>query len=371
MERSWSRRTGAAVLLVGFASSCAATRELELVEETPFHVALLPVRVEAEDCDTGEREPLHFEREGTEQLIAELLGEGCFPLVTRLEPPADATDWSAEELELHWIDSAASVGADLLVDCVVSYSPCADSSLNGAFPPNLLLFGIGFIFSWFPADRTYEVKADIAADFYDLNPIVRGEATLQDRNARLARIEAEVREVPTSFASRGGFSKPGQMAASILVPVGFLSTNNEEQRARLQETLGWELAARFRRRVAERGRDSLVENTQRVDFQLEEASIQNTGDGAVQLIGSVSLDTRWGTERMKHFELHVADTVIQTAEFDRASARPRGREELVYPLEVNLPWTPELERIRLVLVDGSENERRRSYTFNVAAPAED
>lgn len=350
-----SIRFSTAVLLGALAAGCSSTR---VVEEVPFHIALKPFEVRT--ARTGMEGVLVFDEEAVSRSFATVLADGGFTRVTLLKEPASG----ATTDDAYWIRRAEAVQADLIADCTFTFDPTFDSGINWTFAPNVLLYLMLGPVAWFPPDRTYEVKADIEASFYDVESIARFGKL--DRRRRLDRIDAEVTEIPMSFIDRGGLS-PLWIVASIVIPPGFLAQDTEELHERLRDSVTQKVAETFRERVGFLDRDNLMQPSS-VAFHLRDGRAVRGPGGEVRVQGEVWLDPQHA-ERMESCTLGVGGK-SKVLYFDQPTSTGKY---LVYALDetITVDAGADTSVLKLRLLEGSQEQITRSYTFTVREAAAD
>jgi hypothetical protein len=371
----------AATLLALFASCATQVRRDE--PALPFHVALVPIQ-----CATpagastpqaaGDAGSVHeglklaIDAAALSEALRATLQSTCFARVTLLAPPdgdggAEFARWSPEKRNAYWIAASAKAGADLILESELRTAPELRGKMNEKFWLNLPLFFLGGPFCYFIGDNSYVADARLDAWLYDLRPIAASQATLADGRSELTHVQARFRGTDLDFIDRAD-GNVGWYAASLVVPAGLLSRNNESVERCVAGTAITELAQGLMKEL--RGESEQVLLGEHVtSFHVASESTVTCEDGVIRFHGSVLLRTG-EIQRMDAWRLEAGERSIE-GEFHDAAAdteltTARNRY-LRYALDVRLPSTCDAKEARLTLVGGGRDTSVRTFTFEVVA----
>ena len=374
----------AAAALLGATAACASD-ETARTTSLPFHAALVPVEVFVDaprapqeasaETDAEDRLALALDGSAASRALADTLRGSGFTSVTLLPPPPEGVD--ADE---HWLQAAKAAGADvLLTSGELRYAPSFDSRRNEKFWLNLPLFLLGGPFCYWVDDRTFVATASLEIDVYDVSAL-RRPADLDVLRNKLVSSKVRFDEVALDFVDRGGLSA-GTVAASLVVPAGFLATENEDVREELEGAVLHQLAGKLRDDLVDK-RGSIEWPEQLVSFRFVDAPVvERAPDGSVTIRAEVGLRDDGLAERMREWRVFGVEsrpdaeprvTPIGTYRFGEHTVDEAGRfPTLVYALDERIDRVdPAFDRLRIELVDDSPNANRRTYTL-VLAPAAD
>ena len=375
---------GLALLL----AACGGTEtRVEEGPRLPFHLMVLPVeindlpglpRTRGEDApDEAEEVVLTLEEGQVTDALVTALDAGGFVEVTPLPYPEGVDretflGWEREEQDAWWIEAASDRQGDLILSSVITYHEGVRTDINDAFWLNLPLFLLGGPMTWYVNDRSYFLEARLSADVYAVSALEGGEfalARLGEDEARLQSARASLEEVPLDFIDRAdGF---GHYALSIIVPSGLLATESESVDEEIEEALLAELADGLRRDL-QANSDDLVLARGMVDFFVRPDELRiEEAEGARWLVGDVYLEDRPdapATMGQALLEVGGVEGEYFFDERERVEGESSRDRYWRYPFRFELPPGELPEHGRLVVVDGSRSEFRRTYLVPLGSP---
>lgn len=271
-----------AVLLAGCAS------QQEVAAPLPFHVAVIPVTVEAaapgvvqatadgateENGAETQELVLNFDSAAmTDRLTTSL--QQTFARVSQLEQPDGGNG-----LPESWLAQAESIGADLVVDATLRFDPQLTTSLNDRFWLNLPLFALGGPATWFVADRSYHCNVVLEARVFDLPWAASPAVRMLDERSKITGMEREAKESSLSLVDRGSFD---HFMLSVLVPAGFVGTEANAVPEGVGEEVMTKLCDSIRDALRERRED--LARIARVAFHAQDVRVETTA-GSRSLVG--------------------------------------------------------------------------------------
>jgi hypothetical protein len=364
------RRAGAlcAALPLCFAASCTGIDGARAAY-LPFRVAVAPVHMVytdvaaapgAEPAATGALcvavDPGRLGARVTEVLAHRVFADA------QLLPSsaADAGDRDDSVLVQH----AAETQANLLLECDVRIAPVVTSGKNDRFLLNLVLFAIGGPGTWFVPDRSYRLEAHLFAQLHQLEPLLDGMASVEDRRACLAYAHAQLHEIDLNLVDRAGSVMP--FLASIVVPAALLVTDSADARSTLEAEIVDRLAVELGRQLAEM-QHQIAEGGLVSDIGLEDAELLRTADA---LVFRANAMLRVGaSSRLQGYSVRLGDC-IKTEVYDRDPSHSvpgsGQRPTLCYPLEVVFPAGTDGSCVEVELFTGGRDRMRRSFTVPLA-----
>ena len=369
-----SRAHAVMAAIAVIATSCAGPRT-PTEPALPFHVAVIPFEVgaleEAEAATDGDV-ALALDPGEVSRVATDVLGRGCFARTTLLRPPAgmNADEFGRlprHERDAHWMAQMRAVGADLLLEAELSWSPRVRSECNEKFWTNLPLFLLGGPACYFVDDVAYRGRARLSGDFHDVRALLEDRATLEDGRARLLHVDARFQEVSLDFLDRAG-GNVGSYATSIVVPAGLLSHESRSAEAKLVSVASEDLARGFARAVREGAREILVADDL-AGFHLDPRyELEIRGD-RVFFRGEAVL-RRGDLERMDSYSIRVGDREV-TGEFadgvpDAENSTRRARY-LRYPFEAVVPLESGADHATIELVAGGQGASVRTFTIAIGS----
>ncbi len=343
----------------------------------PFHVAVIPIQdarirevKESEDDATAMR--LAPDYGVLTERIAGALSNGTFTRVSLLTPrtaaaPVDASAGSADAAldDDHWQRQARELGADLIVECELSYAPVVRRDTNGNFWLNLPLFLLGGPFCYFLKDQAYSADVELAGTFHDLRAMERTSAQLADRQARVVSTNARFQGVDMNFIQRAQ-GNVGKYAVSLLIPSGFLAKDSRKLAHELDTEVVNDISAGFAKSVQQK-REDLVRSTFVSPFYLDPDQVLLTVEGAqLRVRGPVYLLPNSDVDSMVEFRLKLAGKSVER-EFGEPKHEPGpgGRQYSRYDIDELIELGDGEGLLTLELVAVKRNVR--SYTFAVPA----
>jgi hypothetical protein len=361
------------LLMIALLGGCAAegTRK-----ETPlpFHVALIPfspdtVRIQQPAGAAGSHS---FELALDSKLVSRSVASGldgtCFARATLLSYPTDVTpedfeQWPLAKRDAYWVEASEGVGADLVLECELSYSPTIESRANEKFWLNLPLFLLGGPACYFVDDVSYAGEARLNGNIYDLSAIRGDHATLEDGRAQILHVESRFQEASLDFLDRAG-GNVGSFAASLLIPAGFLSRENETAEHHLALEVADDLSRGLARAIREGSHEVLVAD-RLAGFHLDPHYDLKLENDVVHFQGEVVL-RRAEQERMESYSIHVGENSV-SGEFaagspDRIDSSRRA-QYLRFPFRAEIPLSPSADRLVIQLTAGGANPGVRSFTI--------
>jgi hypothetical protein len=365
-------------LLVTFAAACKSA-EPEPVRPLPFHVAVIPIQsarnheVTASESDDATPMRLTPDYGALTQELASALSHGTFTRVTLLEPrpaaaadaPVNAAAGATDDAEDDWQRQAREIGADLIVECELSYTPVIHRDTNPNFWLNLPLFLIGGPFCWFLKDQEYSADVELAGTFHDLRAMERTSAQLADRQARVVSTNARFQGVDMNFIERAQ-GNIGKYAVTIFVPSGFLAKDSRKLAAELDAEVVKGISDGFARSVQQKRKD-LVRSEFVSPFYLDPDQVQLTIEGAqLRVRGPVYLEPSSDVDSMEEFRLKLAGKTIER-EFaePKTETGPGNRPRLRYDIDERIELGETSGPLTLEVV--AVKRHVRSYTFAVPA----
>lgn len=375
------------LLLAPLGAGCAgagAKREPPL----PFHVAVIPIAAEkagsmqpeAAQNDAKTAPPkddakvfhLALDSARASQAVVKALEADGFARATLLHyppgiSPAEFEAKPAAERDTHWVLEAKRVGADLVLECDLRYSPSLKSGSNEKFWLNLPLFLLGGPACYFVDDVSYKGEARLDGNLYDLNAIVADHATLEDRRAQVAHLESRFDEARLDFLDRAD-GNVGLFAASILVPAGFLSHESAGAEEKIADAVAAKLAQGLDRAVHDEAREIVVAD-RLTGFHLDPKYRVEMRGRAVHFEGEAVI-RRAEQERMDSFTVTVG-AKRTTGEFgpgslDRMNST-RHEQYVRFPFQADVPLEKGADRIVVELTSAGANPGTRTFTIPLSA----
>ena len=370
----------------------------------PFHVAMLPVdtfegRSDAFlrdlDVEPSPEKELWLEIDSSRfsrRLARELNGaregrEASFALVTLLEPPAPEEgipweEWDDDRRRRYFVDMARKLDADLILACNLDYSRRVGTEKNVQFLLNIPLFLLGGPVTYFVRDRSYYVDTQLVGSLYDLGP-VRADDDLVgfrfDDSLLVKTVVTPFQETTMNFKERSGdYKQVGSVAASFLVPAGFLASENQEVRSTLVDHVSEGLTRGFIKTLALRELE-IVKAERRGGFYVEDWEAVPDGEELL-LSGSVLYDPELeGPAEGLDYFVPLAKSVMVTeppdlsdpGEAQVTEAGPFRRDAPgTGPQVASFTWRnrttpPTFDRYEEVELDG---RRLRRYLFETRVP---
>ncbi|MFT4542531.1 MAG: hypothetical protein ACI835_004999 [Planctomycetota bacterium] len=356
---SW-QATSIAILTAVALASCSTT---PAPRPLPLHAAFLPLIVEEIPSD-HQREEVPTVRLDLEagpiaaQLVNGLQGRG-FTLVTNLELPEGALrDRSGSAGNQLWQLQAAALGADVLVRAKVFYEPAIDSSINEKFWLNLPLFLIGGPFCYFIDDRSYEGRARIQAEFFDLTDIHE----MLDEDARLLEfpILGEFSGADFDFFDRAGTSV-SSYALSTLIPCGLLARNTTAVDSELESEVVNTIVNDLLSKISQLRVEFLNNDLATFHIIERQTIVQRTEAGNVRVAFPIKLSSN--SSGLRNFILKVGETELMSGALNQSP----DKSGLIWIRSEDLPVSQDEQHLRLRVVDAAGG--RRSYTFKIRAVA--
>ncbi len=371
----------AVVILCGTLGFGCASQDALTQTQLPFRVAVVPVQTSIdrtidveESLDDKLEMQLAIDAHALSDAFARELQAECFTQADVLPYPSDVdpatfANWPAGRQAQWWEAAARTVGADIILESTLVYSPHVEVHDNSLFWPNFVLFGLGGPFCYFLADQSYFVDARLRARLIDLNPIYDGRVSLQDGRSQLLRVQPEFKELSLSLIDRA--DEFGSYALSFVVPASFVSLDDEgvllEVQAGVVEGLGDALVKQLRD-----GSDSVVTADRLFPFHCNPNDVQiaRRPDGEIGVRGDVLLRRGKGVESMDQFQIEVGDA-LTSGDFEEG----RLDEDLSTPTERYYRYTFEgsvrssslSQTVKVTLWDGSRERNTRSFTFPIRA----
>jgi hypothetical protein len=367
-----------ALLLLGVLAGCAADR-IRPQDPLPFHVALVPfsqesVRVQASaEGKESHSLVLALDSAVVSQAVAANLDGACFARATVLPYPdgvavEEFEQWPLAQRDAYWVKAAGDLGADLVLECELSYAAKLECRTNEKFWLNLPLFLLGGPACYFVDDVSYVGEARVNGNLFDLSAIRGDRATLEDGRAQILHVESRFQETSLDFLDRAG-GNVGSFAASIVVPAGFLSRENPNAEHKLALAVSDQLSHGLARAVREGSREVLVAD-RLAGFHLDPHYSLDRREDKVRFQGEVVL-RRTEQERMDGFSARLGGSTA-SGEFgpgipDRTDGSRRARY-LRFPFRVELPYDASSDHLTLQLAAGGANPGVR--TFTIPLPSE-
>ncbi len=368
---------------VVIASSLLACKSAEQkpAKPLPFHVAVIPiqdarVREMKETPDDATDMRLVPDYDALTQKIANALSKGTFTRVSLLTPrkspdvtPAEASSGPAAQVAIDedagddWQRQARELGADLIVECELSYAPVIRRDTNSNFWLNLPLFLIGGPFCYFLKDHAYSADVELAGTFHDLRAMERTSAQLADRQARVASTNARFQGVDMNFIERAQ-GNVGKYAVSLLVPSGFLAKDSRKLANELDVEVVNEISSGFAKSVQQK-REDLVRSEFVSPFYLDADQVLLTVEGAhVRVRGTVYLEQNNDVDSMEEFRLKLGGkSVAREFAEPKREPGPGGRSYLRYDIDERIELGESEGPLTLEVV--AVKRHVRSYTFAV------
>ena len=338
--------------LVGCASS-PAPRPL------PLHAVFLPLIVQESPSDDipeeGETLRLNLEPGPIATEIArELQGQG-FTRVTILPIPAGGAEGQESHARnLLWQQQAADLGGDVLVRAEVTYEPRVSTAINEKFWLNMPLFLLGGPFCYFIDDRSYEARAYIKAEFFDLTDI----HDELNEDARLLEfpILGEFERVQFDFVDRAG-SSTTSYAISLLVPAGLLASETENVDGLVESAAVEAIVEDLLGKIGRLRTEFL--NNDLATFHIIESKlvVERATDGTVRFAVPVQLNA--DSRGLRDYSLKAGNVELASGTFD--TAPDTQRRSWIRRDGLLVPEGEQFLRLRIVDAVGG----RRSYTFHI------
>ncbi len=340
----------------------------------PFHVALIPfspetVRVQQPAGATGKHTfGLALDSKLVSRSVASGIDGTCFARATLLSypegvAPEDFEQWPMAKRDAHWVQASERAGADLVLECELSYSPTLESRANEKFWLNLPLFLLGGPACYFVDDVSYVGEARLNGNLFDLSAIRGEHATLEDGRAQILHVESRFQEASLDFIDRAG-GNVGSFAASIVVPAGFLSRENENAEHKLALEVADDLARGLARAIREGSHEVLVAD-RLAGFHLDPHYDLELKNDIVHFQGEVVL-RRAEQERMESYSIHVGEHSV-SGEFTAGSPdridSSRRAQYLRFPFRAEIPLDPAADRLVIQLTAGGANPGVRTFTI--------
>jgi hypothetical protein len=371
-----------ALSLVLVASACKSA-EAKPTKPLPFHVAIIPIQNgRIRDVKVSDEEgatPMRLEPDYAvlTREIAAALSNGTFTRVSLLTPRAasvpeapasgpaiDANASTAEEGD-DWQRQARELGADLIVECELSYVPVIRRDTNSNFWLNLPLFLLGGPFCYFLKDQEYSADVELAGTFHDLRAMERTSAELADRQARVASTNARFDGVDMNFIERAQ-GNVGKYAVSLLIPSGFLAKDSRKLANELDTEVMKDISNGFAKSVHQK-REDLVRSSFVSPFYLEPDQVELTVEGSqLHVRAPVYLLPNQEVDVMVEFRLKLAGKTLER-EFGEPKSEPGpgGRPYQRYDIDERIDLGAGEGPLTLDIVGVKRHVR--SYTFALPA----
>jgi hypothetical protein len=199
--------------------------------------------------------------------------------------------------------------------------------------------------------------------------LTSGNASLDDRRAKVLQVESRLDEESLDFIDRAGWN-PWLYLKSLLIPAGLLARRGQKVEASLSTEVTETLVGRFRAAVSE-GADVLLRANATRSFYMATPIHLNVEDGVASLKATVILRPEVQS-RMDSYVARCGERVV-TGSFDSDAAQiigdPLWGTFIAYPLEVLVPLGagPEGDTSPLVLelVSGGREPEVRTYTLQL------
>ncbi len=360
-------------ILFAFSLAACKSAEQQPAKPLPFHVAVIPIQDarprEAKESGDGATEMrLKPDYEALTQQIARALSSGTFTRVSLLSPrpaalPVDASAGTANPVDEgdYWQLQARELGADLIVECELSYAPVVRRETNSNFWLNLPLFLLGGPFCYFLKDQVYSADVELAGTFHDLRAMERTSAQLADRQARVVSTNARFQGVDMNFIQRAQ-GNVGKYAVSLLIPSGFLAKDSKKLAHELDIEVAHDISAGFAKSVQQK-RDDLVRSEFVSPFYLDPDQVLLTVEGTqLRVRGPVYLLPNNDVDSMVKFRLKLGGKSVER-EFGEPKHEPGpgGRQYSRYDIDERIELGAGEGPLTLDIVAVKGNVR--SYTF--------
>jgi len=354
-------------LTAALSSGCGG-RQVQESTLLPFHVAVVPTRVDsirpvvtAEDIEAPGIE-LDLESHRISTALEEALDGRVFSQATLLAYPEtreEFSKWSEADQERHWLAEARRQKADVLMTSLLGYDATVETSYNEKFWLNLPLFLLGGPFCYFVNDRSYFADAKLDVRFYSLSLDLE---SLEDSDAEMLGqiVRAEFTETTLDFVDRAG-GDTGSYALSLVVPAGLLSKENESVRERVEEAalqgLGDDLSSEIRNETVKLNR-----NTTLSSFALDLDLVEVLRDGDDRVSFSVPIRLLFGAG--------ISEYEIRAQGMSPVSERFRDApEEGLFWIRKTLSMPRATQVVKLWVWD--TQALGRTYTFRIETPEEE
>ena len=354
------------------ASACASTPPPK-VEPFPANVVIMPAL-------PPEQRPIASSKEQTDMLLTTAPGELSQRLADSLNGRAfvraDVLDGEEPEIApardshlrrlRHWAARAQEAGADAILECELKYDPIIRGEKNGNFWINLLLFSLGGPATYWVKDRTYYADARLEVAMYDVYSLVNIPGTFED-SVRVASASSRFRETSMDFLDRAdGFT---HFASSIVIPAGFLATDNNELGAKINDEVLDVLSAQIVDSFLDR-RLEMAESTNVADFflDLDTIVLRRTAGDQVRLTGTLLLDIDL-RNKLEPYEVFVGED-SSSHEFGEPEPIEEGRLARRFvrvPIDSVHSVGPADRFLRVVVQVPDNLTYQRSYTFAIPA----
>ncbi len=368
-------------------SGCSSTPEATRERPLPFKVALLPIRAKEQvilmrQADDGSATTSPFKwavdgRELEERIIGALKGP-VFADAERIDYPPNVSadqfweEWTEQQRKDWCLAQTRENGADLILRCRAEFRPAADSSTNGNFWPNLLLFLIGGPLPYLLSDRTYSTDATLTTTVYDVFAMTnRDEATLERREAWIVDVESKFKNIDLNFFAR---AEADDYALSIVCPPGWLASETDPAKKSVSSAAAEALAAVLGDSLTSRSRDLLVAfGIADFYFGEEDILVERTPDGTMVVSGSFLLRRGEFSQRMEGYAVTIGgQRVVGKFEGNGELAEDvPNRAPNLYRFKFRAPVKPELPVDWIRLEAWSDSQRPkfgRMFTFRVTPP---
>src|SRR5262249_29400321 len=194
-----------------------------------------------------------------------------------------------------------------VLECELSYAPTLQCHSNEKFWLNLPLFLLGGPACYFVDDVSYVGEAQLNGNLFDLSAIRGDHATLEDGRAQVLHVESRFQETTLDFLHRAD-GNVGAFAASVVVPAGFLSRENQSAGHKIALEIAAELSRGLARAVRGGSHEILVAD-RLAGFHLDPHYSLDLRNDVVRFQGEVVL-RRAEEERMDTYSVHLGRNTV-------------------------------------------------------------